>query len=176
MNQRDFWDKATESDNLRNEWICDKEVTDQQCLDLILPHLKDGKTLDLGCGIGRLTQGYGVDISPKMIELAKPGNEYRVCDGSSIPYPKATFDNVFSVFLFQHLPNRQKLDYLKEIERVLKPGGILRLQYVNDGDRGPMSHPISDYLMSDMLTRTGFKTTSKSNDIYGEWTWLTATK
>lgn len=170
MTEQEYWDQATTSQDLRNEWICDKDVTDNQCKKLIFPYLNKGKTLDLGCGIGRLTKGYGVDISPLMLKLAIPGNEYKLCDGRTIPYPDELFDNVFSVFMFQHIPDEAKKQYIKEVWRVLKPKGIFRLQYVEGDEIAPFSYQTRD------LQLEGFKVLSKENRIYPEWVWVTGVK
>lgn len=173
MNDREFWNKASESDNLRNEWICDKNVSDEQCLEAI-GKLK-GKTLDLGCGIGRLTMGYGVDVSPKMLKLAKKGNEYKLGNGSKIPYPNNFFDSVFSVFMFQHIPDNSKLNYIKEVYRVLNKG-IFRFQYVMGNEISEFNYQTSDKYMINSLEDNGFKIKIDKGLIYPEWTWITAVK
>ena len=44
-----------------------------------------------------------------------------------LPYPDASFDRVFSSFMFHHLQGDVKKNTLKEARRVLKPGGSLHL-------------------------------------------------
>lgn len=180
MTEQEYWDKAAESNNLRNDWICDKNVSDKQCLDLILPYLKPGTILDLGCGIGRLTQGYGTDISPKMLEIAMklhPDNEYVLGDGHNLPYPDETFDNIFSMAMFQHTPNKTKQTYIKEVYRVLKPGGVFRVQFVTSGDIAPFSKPVIPYRMTSWVIDTGFELGNcQEGLIYPEWDWMTLIK
>lgn len=173
MNERNFWDKATESNNLRNEWICDKNVTDEQCLGAV--GNLTGKILDLGCGIGRLTQGYGVDISPKMLELAKKGNEYKLGDGRTVPYPDNFFDSVFSVFMFQHIPDLAKHEYIEEVYRVLNKGKF-RFQYVVGEERYRFNYQTSDDYIKAVLDDVGFKVKKVESLIYPQWTWVTAWK
>jgi len=175
MTERDFWDKATESTDLRNEWICDENVTDEQCLEAIgeMP----GVSLDLGCGIGRLTRDYGIDVSSKMLDLAKPGPKYRTCNGRYIPYADGFFDSVYSTFMFQHIPNPAKYRYVKEVFRVLKDGGIFRLQYVEGDNDEPFSHDVRYLVIESELFKTGFRTTKFDFGlIYPQWTWVTAQK
>ena len=44
-----------------------------------------------------------------------------------LPYPDATFDRVFSTFMFHHLKEAEKEKTLQEVRRVLKADGIFHL-------------------------------------------------
>ena len=96
--------------------------------------------LDAGCGdgqIGRLLKDsmhvdvYGVDISKKGVALArKNGLKAKVADMSKeIPFGDAMFDLVISSATIEHVPNPDV--FLKEIYRVLKPGGIVLISTPN---------------------------------------------
>lgn len=108
-----------------------------------LPLAPDWQVLEIGCGIGRLlrplsrrvARAVGVDLSQEMIELARdycvgrPNIELHRTDGSLDFLPDHRFDFVFSHIVFQHLPRKAYAQrYLREAARVLKPGGILRIQ------------------------------------------------
>jgi SAM-dependent methyltransferase len=100
--------------------------------------------LDFGCGIGRLSQAlaehfdrvYGVDISPKMIELAREHNrqgarcEY-VCNaaGDLSRFADGSIDMIYSWITLQHVRPRYARRYMQEFLRVLAPGGLLLFQY-----------------------------------------------
>jgi SAM-dependent methyltransferase len=100
--------------------------------------------LEIGCGPGRLMRPlsplfreiHGVDISNEMIRLAGerlrdvPNAHPRVNSGADLSaYPDAKFDFVYSYAVFQHIPDRELVfAYLREAQRVLKPGGVLRCQ------------------------------------------------
>lgn len=97
--------------------------------------------LDLGCGTGTLTgelalraaRVVGVDASPEMIAAARrafPQLEFLVADALELPFG-AEFDVVFSNAVFHWLPDHDRL--LKNIHRVLKPGGRLVCEF---GARG----------------------------------------
>ncbi len=95
------------------------------------------RVLEVGCGRGVgveivLSLGAehvtGFDLDPKMIALAqkrltKYGNCARVFvgDAEAIDAPDASFDAVVDYGVIHHIPRWQKA--LKEIARVLKPGG-----------------------------------------------------
>jgi SAM-dependent methyltransferase len=100
--------------------------------------------LDFGCGIGRLSQAlagyfdhvYGVDISSKMIELARQHNregarvEY-LCNpaGELSPFANGSIDMILSWITLQHMRPRYARRYIREFLRVLAPGGLLVFQY-----------------------------------------------
>lgn len=97
-----------------------------------------GIALDFGCGVGRLTQSIarrfsacvGVDISGQMIQSAELLNQYTHCryvtmTDTSLPFAEGTFSFIYSNIVLQHVPRKYSIEYLREFERVLKPGGIL---------------------------------------------------
>lgn len=95
----------------------------------------EGSVLDVGCGRGFLleklqkvaapgTKLYGLDISPKLVELSKarvPAADVVVGDAEALPYADASFDTVFMTEALEHMLDFGKS--LSEIRRVLKPGG-----------------------------------------------------
>lgn len=90
--------------------------------------------LDFGCGDGffsRLVFGknrinIGLDITDSRIMEAKKEQVYKkvvTYDGKRIPYKNNHFQTIISNCVFEHLPNLNAS--LKEIYRILKPGGYL---------------------------------------------------
>jgi len=101
-----------------------------------------GKILDFGCGEGffaKLVFGkYKIDIgldlfNNKRIEEAKKEKIYKkiiLYDGDTIPYPDNSFDTIISNCVLEHIPN---IGFsLKEIYRVLKPGGYFLTSVMTD--------------------------------------------
>jgi len=96
---------------------------------------KEGEAiLDLGCGTGRITAQIfefnktvvGVDLSDQMLEVARkklPEASFIQADILSLPFADNSFDKVVSSLVFQFLPDIEKP--LKEVSRVLNPGGTL---------------------------------------------------
>jgi SAM-dependent methyltransferase len=100
-----------------------------------------GSAVEIGCGAGRLTghmatffdHVQGLDVSAGMLDYAKhrinhPNVTFTLVDGASIPRPDDTVDAVFSTHVFQHLDSTVDVErYLREIARVLKPGGSMMI-------------------------------------------------
>jgi SAM-dependent methyltransferase len=112
-------------------------------VDSIWPGLRRARALDFGCGVGRLTQALagrfervvGVDISPTMIELARAHDrsggrcEFLVNDSPDLALlASADFDFAYSNITLQHVPPAAAKGYLRELVRVLRPGGLLVFQ------------------------------------------------
>jgi ubiquinone/menaquinone biosynthesis C-methylase UbiE len=98
-----------------------------------------GVVLDAGVGTGRNFRFYppgadivGVDISPAMLARAqrRKGSAHvclRQMDVSSLDFPDRCFDAAVATFLFCTLPEKLQVPGLKELGRVVKPGGLIRL-------------------------------------------------
>lgn len=137
----------TDPSKVGGRWsIADFMATGEAEIATVMNHLTaighppafDGMALDFGCGVGRLTQAMarrfascvGVDISPQMIQNAEALNQnphctYEVLPGSFLPFAAKTFSFIYSNIVLQHVPRKYSLGYLREFERVLKPGGTL---------------------------------------------------
>ncbi len=98
------------------------------------------KILDFGCGTATLTLMakfkhpeatiVGLDVDENILsiakkKIAKQGVDIRIdiYDGLNLPYEAESFDSVISSFVFHHLLTEQKKDIMKQIYRILKPGG-----------------------------------------------------
>ena len=103
----------------------------------IAPYLS-GRWLDFGCAEGGYVQEmlnrgaasvFGVDVESDRIEDAKqlglPAATFSTFDGRSLGFDDDTFDGAFMNEVFEHVADEQQS--LREIWRVLKPGGYLVL-------------------------------------------------
>ena len=131
----------------------------EKVLDLARP--KAGESiLDVGCGTGTLaiaakrrvgpaTSVQGIDASPEMISRAgakarKAGLDilFRNESIETLSFPDGQFDLVLSTLMLHHLPRKLREQGVREMRRVLKPGG--RLLVVDFGgleeQRGFLAH------------------------------------
>jgi len=106
-----------------------------------LADVREGQEiLDVGCGTGILSSRLayssdgikvsGVDASSHMIKAAlkrmqkhRHRVEYQVGTATRLPYSDRRFDVVVSCLLFHLLQGPEKQSALREIFRILKPGG-----------------------------------------------------
>jgi ubiquinone/menaquinone biosynthesis C-methylase UbiE len=117
------------------------------------------RLLDVACGTGRfLLQAnralpqvklYGLDLSPYYLRHARKvlrgiADVSLVAENAeSMPFQDGFFDAVSSVFLFHELPKQARRNVLREVHRVLKPGGTV---VVCDSAQLEESRPIAHYL------------------------------
>jgi len=105
-----------------------------------------GSLLDAGCGTGgflawaaetgRFSRRCGIDLSVEAVELARetvPGAELHAAPLDQIPFGDEEFDLAVSLDVLQHVPEDLLDASLKELRRVLKPGGALLVR--TNGDR-----------------------------------------
>jgi SAM-dependent methyltransferase len=96
--------------------------------------------LDFGCGSGRVirhwrdlssTDLHGSDYNPRHVawcRSALPFAEFRLNGlAPPLPYDSGEFDFVYAISVFTHLTEELQLAWMKELERVLAPGGALVL-------------------------------------------------
>ena len=94
-----------------------------------------GHTLvELARAVGPSGRVYGIDISPKMAELARKEIakaevadrvELTIGDAAQLPYPDTFFDGIFMAFTLELFPTEEIPKVLHECLRVLRPAGRL---------------------------------------------------
>jgi SAM-dependent methyltransferase len=109
--------------------------------DLITTRLdgrRDLHMLDVGCGIGELhplLRGMfgricGADVSAASIAQARirnPDVAYQAYASKTLPYDSAAFDLSLAVCVLHHVPPAQWTGFLREMRRVVRPGGLVCL-------------------------------------------------
>jgi SAM-dependent methyltransferase len=94
------------------------------------------RILDVGCGVGlvdqllkaQLPHLVGVDISSKSLDVARVRNPeiaYHCSADGRLPFANGSFDVVFTICVWHHVPPDQWTTFLAELSRVLVPRGLL---------------------------------------------------
>jgi SAM-dependent methyltransferase len=112
--------------------------------EALRPHVSldtGSRVLDFGCGCGRVLVYFqdavrcnmiGSDIDGEAIAWCKEnlsdfGAFIRNDAEPSLPLAESSLDFVYSISVFTHLPEKMQFRWLKELHRVVKPGGLLLL-------------------------------------------------
>jgi ubiquinone/menaquinone biosynthesis C-methylase UbiE len=105
----------------------------------------DDAVLDLGCGIGRVARYvaprcrelWAVDASETMLAAARrrldgPNVRYARSEGTAMPaVPSESVDTAYSLLTLQHLEREDAFALLRDLHRVLRPGGRAFLTFPN---------------------------------------------
>jgi ubiquinone/menaquinone biosynthesis C-methylase UbiE len=101
------------------------------------------RILDVACGTGSTLRQlavafpaarlYGLDLSPHYVAFARErlhGTDAALVadNAEAMPYRDGWFDAVVSVYLFHELPKNARRAVLREMWRVLRPGGVLVIE------------------------------------------------
>jgi ubiquinone/menaquinone biosynthesis C-methylase UbiE len=123
--------------------------------------------LDVGCGQGIDLARYaaagasstGIDLTPRHVELARAhietmGLEATVVrgDAEALPFPDCSFDRVSSNGVLHHTPDLSTA--LREIHRVLRPGGMATIIVYN---RGSLHYWVQQVLRQGLIHRQLFE-------------------
>jgi SAM-dependent methyltransferase len=100
-----------------------------------------GSVLDAGCGGGGMPLSFaeearqvvGIDLAPRFVdaghrladERGLRNLHFTRADGQALPFPDASFDMVLSHAVIEHVADAAR--YMRELARVLKPGGTMYL-------------------------------------------------
>ena len=114
--------------------------------------------LDVGCGVGGSTRRLshetgcivtGVDLSEQYVDAAERLTQllnmqdrvkFRAANALALPFDNNSFDGVWSLQMNMNVED--KLSWLKEVYRVLKPGGSVVLYEVCANKNSPIYFPV----------------------------------
>jgi SAM-dependent methyltransferase len=115
----------------------------------IMRHLRPDdadRLLEVGCGRGWLTQRiqeripatYGVDVNPRSIVHGVTANLH-VMDAVALEFDDEQFDHAYSFHAIEHIVDAAAA--LRELRRVVRPGGRILLVYPAEPIRGLYAMP-----------------------------------
>jgi SAM-dependent methyltransferase len=124
------------------------------------------RILDLGCGTGTMLahlrkfgEVEGVDADEQAVEFCRARGELqvRLLDGPELPLPDNAFDLVTALDVLEHIEDDSRA--LREIRRVLRPGGLLLATVPAHrwmwGAQDEISHHFRRYSAAEISSRIG---------------------
>jgi len=167
---QDDYNKIADTFNRTRDWI----PPDFTILEKYIN--KKEKILDLGCGNGRFSEivgnkadYYGVDVSEKLIKIAKEkylDGKFTVSESLILPFENNFFDKVFCLAVLHHIPSKKfRKDFLREIKRVLKPGGKLILTVWDLNENSKAKRLLFKYTLLKLIGKSKFD----RRDIFYPW-------
>jgi len=184
--EREHWLSITDDPEWRRNHISDPNISEDETIQAIVSVFPADpeRILEIGCGYGRLTSKIadrfpdamvtGTDINGAVLVEAIPGAAYAVRDNlTGLPVQ----DAIYSVAVFQHLPDAEKYAYIKQSAEILRPGGVLRVQFIQGQRRNFCDHWVTREQMAEWLFISGFTSCEFDDGLaHPQWTWVTAVK
>lgn len=107
------------------------------------------RLLEVGCGMGtdllQFARGgalvTGIDLTPRSIAISRKHlalyekwGDFAISDGETLPFADESFDVVYSNGVLHHTPDTAGA--VREVHRVLRPGGLARVMLYHRGSLG----------------------------------------
>lgn len=156
------------------EWFLESGLrTHEIVVDTLARHGLDvevgtSRILDYGCGCGRVTRYWarfvgaevqGTDYNPSLVRWCADNLPFGFSANElepPLPLPDDGFDAVYGISVLTHLPERLGLDWLAELRRVVRPGGLLLLTTHGDHYRERLTTAErTDYEAGRLVVRWG---------------------
>ena len=158
---RRFWDRRARENawyfinntlsyanpDLERFWASGERDVDEILGKLDVELAPSDHVVEIGCGAGRMSRAIArrvarvtaLDVSPRMLEIAREQNptlhnvDWVLGDGMTLAgVPDASADGCISYVVLQHIPDPEViLSYVREMGRVLRPGGWAVFQVSN---------------------------------------------
>ncbi len=121
------------------EYFAEYKIKDIAAEAARTPAALGGRVLDFGAGVGYSVPFFRrhlpaaritcLDVSQRSLAIGAAKHrgdaEFRHFDGATIPFQAASFDLALASCVFHHIAHTEHVGLLREIRRVLRPGGLL---------------------------------------------------
>jgi SAM-dependent methyltransferase len=157
-----LWAICTDPRKQNNQWSREEFfATGRQEIEKVLECVRtlnlridySSPALDFGCGVGRLTRAmsvyfpecWGVDISPTMVRLATQFNQdvpqcrFLINEKDRMEdFDDGHFGFIYTSIVLQHIAGKYAKKYVADLIRLLRPGGVLVFQVLDEFRGGPV--------------------------------------
>lgn len=167
MNFRRLYNKLSRTYDKRHSSPTTRIIREKEVP--IVKKFVSGKTLDVGCGTGfhlpLVRDVIGTDISEGMLSRVKSEKPIMQAKCEKLPFKSKTFDTVLCMFSVLNVCNYRNT--VREIDRVLKPGGraILSVASIWDWDYESLGDKKDDKITEEMRIKR-FHISGEDTQIY----------
>lgn len=139
---RDSYDRVAAEYARRMHDELARKPFDRKMLDWLIERVgRDGLICDMGCGPGQIAcylhdhgaAACGIDLSPAMVDQAtalNPGIDFRTGDMRALTgVADGAFAAICAFYSLIHIPRLEMAGALRELRRVLQPGGTLLVAF-----------------------------------------------
>ena len=188
--ERQHWLHVTDQPDWQRQHIHDPDILIDDELAAITKAFPPNpqRILEIGCGYGRLTERIaalypeaditGTDINPAVLSNPLPNFPqllYQCRD--NLTNMHGSYDAIYSVAVFQHLPHDEQHAYINQAHKALTPGGVLRIQFIKGTTHSHLNHPTPATTMTGWMRKAGFKVPPIERGLaHPQWTWITGRK
>ena len=155
------------------EWFYQTGVLGSQCIRGILEKNnldinEFTSILDFGCGCGRMIRHlktlkgaslYGVDYNPVLVEWCQNNlafANFKVnTPADRLRYADEKFDFIYAISVFTHLTEDLGFFWMSELDRVLKPGGVMYLTFMGKTRAPHLRQELRELFEAGQLVLTG---------------------
>ncbi len=126
----------------RETWLATGETDARLIRELVErnngPMAEMGAILDFGCGCGRVARWwadlhgprlFGSDYNPRLTVWCRANLPFLAVETNAADPPTAfdseSFDLIYAISVFTHLPEKPGRRWMRELARLLKPGGLV---------------------------------------------------
>jgi 2-polyprenyl-3-methyl-5-hydroxy-6-metoxy-1,4-benzoquinol methylase len=163
-----------------HQWFYDSGIKGSQCIRTILKKNnfkinKFSSILDFGCGCGRIMRHwknlngpklYGSDYNPKLVKWCAsnlPFAEFATNPlESGFNYEDEKFDFIYAISVFTHLTEKMGLFWIRELDRVLKPKGVMYLTFMGTTRALLLRKELRDRFEAGQIVVTGSELAGKN--------------
>jgi trans-aconitate 2-methyltransferase len=195
ITEREHWLSITDDPEWKRNHIADPNISLDETVEAIVSAFPSDpqRILEIGCGYGRLIREIsklypdvpitGIDINPQVLHEAfiwtgrhphvNHQTRYVCHDNLS---GMRDYDAIYSVAVFQHLPDAEKRAYIAQSYNTLRDDGVLRVQFIEGERDNHLDHWTPLDVMTGWFDDVGFNVAATETRAHPQWSWITGIK
>lgn len=185
ISEREHWLSITDDPDWKRNHIHDPAIDIADEMAVLTREFPEnpGRILEIGCGYGRLTsevarfypdsEVFGIDVNPAILPFGDDRTTY-LCQDTLDGLDG--FDAIYSIAVFQHLPDDQKASYVAQAAAALNPGGVIVVQFVDGDCTNFCDYKTPWKRVWKWAEEAGLRAGVEVGQLHPEWAWIVGAK